>query len=700
MGITLLSGKRMKVRQVVFLGIALFVFAYASPSLGQARVVTVDDGAADPAVSPDGARIAVSILGKIWIVPANGGDATQVSSGISWDTHPAWSPDGQFLAYSHELPNGSDLVIRNLATGTSSVLYHTDRQILQSQFTSTGSDIFFLAQSDQLDSHLLDISISGGDPKPVTEAQNWHEWAFALSPDDQQVFLASGRYGGANLYRVRLSDRHSTRLSDTPWNQFSVAWSGDGKTLYYVESANAMDTVVAMPAGGGTPRQIFSSPYDDKELALAPDGKSAILCAARKLFRLDLDRGVIRPISFKARFALPAQSPADMVVTHARLWDGTGAAAVDNATIEIRGGKVAAVRQGDAQSIPGGLPVLDAHGRTVMPALMDNHYHFWDAAQGPYLLSHGITNIRDPGAPLSLSMNFKEAISIGLFPGPDIYSAGPLIDGLGAYHPMVAVQIDDPKAAATLVQAFKAQGVSLLKVYFMLKPEVLCAVVQEAHKVGLPVTGHIGVHTSWGRAMDCGIDGLNHIRVWADFLPIDEQPQGENESLDAEKNLIPRMQADWHEIDPDSPRVTALIEKMAKSGVGFDPTLSIQTIPDSMRKSLGLDQFATAQQSYERMSRFVARAQQMGVFLLAGTDDGSLFDEVESYAKAGVPNGPILEAATANGAKWLRMQADFGTIAAGRKADLIVVDGNPLKDVKDLRKIDVVIKDGRIVFRK
>jgi len=104
-----------------------------------------------------------------------------------------------------------------------------------------------------------------------------------------------------------------------------------------------------------------------------------------------------------------------------------------------------------------GVPVVDAHGRTVMPALMDNHYHFWDYQQGPFLLSRGITNIRDPGAPLSLSMNFKEAIAMGLFPGPDIYSAGPLIDGLGDYHPLVDVMIDDTAAAATVVRAFKAQ---------------------------------------------------------------------------------------------------------------------------------------------------------------------------------------------------------------------------------------------------
>jgi len=663
------------------------------------RVVTVSDGAADPAVSPDGAQIAVSILGKIWIVPATGGEARQVSNGISWDTHPAWSPDGQFLAYAHEDAGGSDLVMVNLATGTAWVAYHTDKDIGQSEFTPTGDEIFFVAQTEQLDAHVMHVPVGGGEAKPVTETQDWHEWTFALAPDGKQLLLASGRYGGANLYRVDLPGRDARRLTDTPWNQSSVAWSGDGRTLYYIESVNATDSIMAMPAAGGPPRRIFSSPFDDKELALAPNGGTAVLCAGRKLYRLDLQTGAIAPIPFTARFVLPPESAPDMVITHARLWDGTGSAPLADRTIEIHDGTIASIGTG-APHAARGVPVIDAHGRTVMPALMDNHYHFWDYAQGPLLLSWGITNIRDPGAPLSLSMSFKEAIALGLFPGPHIYSAGPLIDGLGDYHPMVDVMIDDTAAAATLVRAFKAQGVDLLKVYFMLQPDVLCAVVREAHKVGLRVTGHIGVHTSWGRAMDCGIDGLNHIRVWADFLPLSEQPLGDNESLDGSKHLVPRMQADWHEIDPDSPRVTALIDRMAASKVGFDPTLSIQRIDDGMRKSLGLAQFAAAKESYRRMSRFVARAQQRGLFLLAGTDDGSLFDELEAYDSAGVPKTAILQAATVNGATWLGKESEFGTIAVGRRADLIIVDGDPLKTMSDIRKIDIVVKDGRIVFRK
>ncbi|MGH9826422.1 MAG: TolB family protein, partial [Blastocatellia bacterium] len=262
------------------------------------RSVSVDHGAADPAVSPDGTRIAASILGKIWILPSAGGDAGQISRGISWDTHPAWSPDGQFLAYAHELPSGADLVIQNLATGTASVLYHTKDSIGPIEYGPKGGEIFFIRQQSQLDAHLWRISVSGGEPKPITETQNWHEWTFALSPDGNRAFLDSGRYGGSNLYQIELADRKATRLSNTPWNQSSVAWSRDGKTLYYIETDNGVDSIMAMPAVGGEARRVFSSPYDDKELALAPDGTTAVICAARKLYRLSLDSGRMQPIPF------------------------------------------------------------------------------------------------------------------------------------------------------------------------------------------------------------------------------------------------------------------------------------------------------------------------------------------------------------------------------------------------------------------
>src|SRR5262249_1948346 len=162
-------------------------------------------------------------------------------------------------------------------------------------------------------------------------------------------------------------------------------------------------------------------------------------------------------------------------------------------------------------------------------------------------------------------------------------------------------------------------------------------------------------------------------------------------SLDSSKNLVARMQADWTGIDPAGPRVESLIKMMADKRIALDPTLSIQRIDSAMRKQLGLEQFALAEDSFKRMGEFVARGNKAGVRLLAGTDDGSLFDELEAYAAAGISNKDILASATINGARWLGKDALFGTLEVGKAANLILIDGDPLKDIKDLRKLKVVV---------
>lgn len=136
-----------------------------------------------------------------------------------------------------------------------------------------------------------------------------------------------------------------------------------------------------------------------------------------------------------------------------------------------------------------------------------------------------------------------------------------------------------------------------------------------------------------------------------------------------------------------------------RTSVPLDPTLIVQRVGERDRTRFSLGDFATASESFRRMSRFVRRAHESGVTLLAGTDGGSLFDEMEAYAAAGIPNVDVLRAATVNGAVWLGKGDEFGTIQPGRRADFVLVDGDPLRDIRDARKISAVIKEGRIVVR-
>jgi imidazolonepropionase-like amidohydrolase len=681
----------------------MLCLAILLPCLTQAqqatRTVEVDRGAMDPAVSPDGARIAASIFGKIWIVPFAGGEAVQVTRGIGWDGQPAWSPDGRFLAYAHQLPSGTSLVIRNLETGGANPIYHTDAGIGHIEFDPKGGGLYFVLEQHQYDAHLWRIATDGSESTQITHTENWHEWSFALSPSGDSVFLESGRYGGADLYMLRLENMGVERLTRTPANEFSVAWSRDGRRRVFVEGDDGIDRVMVQEANGEA-RQVFESSYDQKQIALHPDGNVAVLAAGRRLYQLDLPTGKNTSIPFQAVFHIPQPPTADLAIINAQLFDGIGDAITESATVLVRDGRIAEIRVGGGIAPPSDFPVIDAEGHTLLPGLIDNHYHYWAAHAGGPLLARGVTSIRDPGVAVSESMNYKEAINLGLLAGPSIYTTGPLIDGEHGYHPMVDVSLRTPAAAPALVRALKAQGVDALKAYFMLQPDVLRAVVEEARAQGLPVTGHIGVRTSWQEAMEAGINGFSHIRVWKDFLSPEQQPQGLDESLDGSRNPTARMQADWRDIDPDDPEVAALIRRMVETGTALDPTLRIQRIDKPSRSRFSLELYAAATQSYQRMGKFVRNAQQAGVLLLAGTDNINLFDELEAYADFGVPNAEIIRSATVNGARWLGKDDEFGTIQVGKRAHLLLVDGDPLEDIKQLRNVVLVVKDGVVVFRR
>jgi len=668
----------------------------AAPALTS---VSLDAGAQDPAVSPDGSRIAVSILGRIFAVPMEGGAAEPLSEGVGWHTAPAWSPDGRFLAYAHHMPGRTHLALLDLTAGTTRFLFDTDLAISAVRFDPTGRDLYFVHDRNQYDAHIWRIPVRGGRAVALTETQNWHEWSFALSPDGSRMFFESGRYGGADLYVMDLVDRSVERITRSPAKEYQVAWTGDGRWVW-LHQENGVDRLMVASEGEPEGRVVWSSPYDEKTLALTPDDGAAVIAGSRRLTKVDLESGNAAPIPFTAEFRVPERTTGDLVVTNARVFTGTDDRYIGDAAVVIRDGRIVSVGPAADAAAPEGVEILDAEGRFLMSGLMDNHRHYWSPFAGDRLLADGITAIRDPGVSISESLNYRDANALGLLPGPDIYTTGPLIDGPGGYHPRVDVALDRPEAAGPLIRAMAEQGVDAFKAYFLLEPEVTAAVVREARALGIPVTGHLGVRTSWGEALDAGIQGFSHIRVWRDFLPPELQPQGEDESLDRSRDPIARLQLDWRMIDPDGDEVGALLQRMADANVGLDPTLAVHQTGDGARSTYGPEEFEIVQDGYRAMQRLVVRAHEMGVPILAGTDNRRIFDELEAYADAGMPNAAILRSATVNGAAWLGKADEFGTVEPGRRAHLILVDGDPLKDIRDLRRITTVIKDGRVVVRQ
>ncbi len=667
-----------------------------------APMVPVSVGWHDPAVSPDGTRIAAALSGRIWMVPIAGGKAEPVTSGSGWDQHPAWSPDGRFLAYAHQRPGRAELIVRTLETGAERTVYSTENGRIVGQIAWRGVDgeLVFVLETHQFMAHLWSISLrADSKPKQITHGTGQAEWSFALSPDGKEAVVEWVQYGPTDLFKVTLDSARSTRITETTGEEFTPTWTRDGRQLVYIRRDDGVDKVIMRDVADGTERIVFESPFDGKQLSLLPDGRSAVMVAGRRLHRLDLTTGKATPIAADA--SLPAApTPGDLLLTNVRLWDGTGAPVRNDAWVQVTAGRITAVGSGPAPAADG-VPSIDGGGKFLMPGLVDNHFHYWRhwLFDGARRLAQGITTARDPGTELSEALNIRDAIRQGVLVGPDMFTTGPLIDGLCGFHPMVDVLIDSPAAGPALVRALKAAGVDAIKVYHCLSPEVLEPIVKEARRLGLPVTGDLGNRTHWNTAIAAGVTGLNHAYTYRGAY-LDPRYQV-FQTGDLSQIMFARFRLQGNiPIDPDRPEVDSVLATMVRNGVAFDPTINVFAVSDSARRALGVEEGIRADQRWQNMARFVKKAVDAGVMLMAGTDANSLSAELEHYEKIGVPRTIILQSATVNGAKWLGKEADFGTIAPGRKAHLLLVDGDPLTAIKAIRDVELVVKDGRVAFRR
>jgi imidazolonepropionase-like amidohydrolase len=679
----------------------------SSVAAAQSREVTVTEGFQDPTVAPDGTRIAFALYGKIWLAPTAGGDARQVTFGSGWDSHPTWSPDGRFIAYAHLWPWRAELVVHSLESGGERTLYvvNTDpseslslpleeqKEIGQMAWRPNASEIVFLVKTDQYSAHLWSVPLGAdGRAKQLTRGVGMTESSFAIAPDGQQAAVEWVQRGATDLFIVTLDSALSRRVTSTTDEEFSVQWSRDGKSLVYVARDNGIDRVIVRDVATGTGRTVFESAFDGKQLSLLPDGSAAVMVAARRLHQLDLRTGRLTPIPVRATFRLSERSPGNLLLSNVRLWDGTGTPVRNSSWVLVRDGRIARVGRGPVSPADAaGVATIDGAGRFMLPGLMDNHYHLTGALfDAPRRLAMGVTTVRDPGTELAEALNFRAAMRLGVIEGPDLYTTGPLIDGPCGWHPTVDVLLDRPEAGPALVRALKAQGVDAIKLLPCLRPEVLRGVVAEARRLGLPVTGHVGNLTVWDEAVRAGVTGINHVDIYRW-----REPREPSELRGTPGRLQVRVPD-----DPDRPEVDSLLARMAGTGVAMDPTLQAFAVTDAERRELGLEEGERALSEWRMDQRFVKKVVDAGVMLLAGTDNRSLNDELENYEAAGVPREVILQSATVNGSKWLGKEAEFGMIQPGLRGHLLLVDGDPLKEMKDLRQVVLVVKDGRVVFRR
>ena len=341
---------------------------------------------------------------------------------------------------------------------------------------------------------------------------------------------------------------------------------------------------------------------------------------------------------------------------------------------------------------------INGTGKYLIPGLWDMHVHLWDKkpAFGSYL-ANGVLGVRDMGSDFARTRAWRADVAAGRLIGPRILTPGSPVDGLGPENPkMLVVRAGSPEQARRSVDALDGQGSDFIEVLSTLSPDAYFALAQRARVIRAVFAGHVPDSVTVLQAIDARQRSMEHLFGIALACSSEEKELREARSLAIDKDdkvELARIRARTYETFNES-RATELFQKMVRYDVWQTPTLILR------RRISPTD--------YEFHTRLVALMQRNGVSLLAGTDTGeegvrageALHEELESLVQAGLTPAQALRTAITNPARYFGIEAHSGSIAQGRRADLVLLDANPLENISNTRKIAAVIVQGRPIDRK
>ncbi|HKN74367.1 MAG TPA: amidohydrolase family protein [Candidatus Acidoferrum sp.] len=401
-----------------------------------------------------------------------------------------------------------------------------------------------------------------------------------------------------------------------------------------------------------------------------------------------------------------------IAVVGGTLIDGTGREPVPDSVVVIEKGRIAAAGPRSKVKIPHDATQVDARGKSVLPGLWDMHAHFEQVEWGPIYLAAGATTVRDCGNELEFITAVRDAVKNGKGLGPQLLLAG-IVDGSSPEAIGVA-RVDTPEQAKMWVDRYHDAGFQQMKIYSSVKIDELKAVADEAHRLGMTVTGHVPEGVSTFEAVEAGQDQINHIT----FIALMMSPPFPQAATRAD-----RMKA-AADLDLNSPQSQKALAFLVEHGTVVDPTLTVfefgtaSTAKPPSSFEPGITKIAPElaailadvgppspladlqERMFAKKVAITGALHRAGVPIVAGTDQTvpghSLHREIELYVQAGFTPMEAIQAATIVPARVMGLDKEVGTVEQGKRADLILVDGNPLESIHNIRNVKYVIAGGKM----
>lgn len=646
-----------------------------------------------PTVAPDDKRMVVMAGGFLWEQPLAGGRAVRLFERNAFMRQPAYSPDGRMLAYVASENGKRTLEVYDFASKQAKTLFTVGgaEWPLFPSWSPDGQRIVFQhSRSLGQPAPIIVVNVSNAAQHEVAKAVGSWQARPHFSVDGRAIYFTSRPNKIAALYRIAMApDAKAEALTDFARHVHEGLVSPDGK--WFAQRRNSEIWVAPMGAAPVTDGQLrrFSS-AGGRSFSFTPNSSAIVYSAGSRIYRQPLSSG--RSTQMSARIEVRPTRPAPLLVSRIHVLDLAAGKFTDEQSIFIEDGRIRWIGTEQGRRLPPDVVRLDGRGRFAIPGLFDAHVHsawFDQQTSEDAFIAFGVTSVRDTGSALGLMTALDDRSNLTALPAPRFFYSGEIMEGMMPLWGDAFYTIGSEQEARAEVRNLKASGADFVKIYPSLPWYLQGVVADEAHRVGLPIVGHGLALEEIVRRVTWGSTSIEHsqavTRVYEDvhnMLAATHTPADLTLSVgggDLMAASDPQWQTNW--------RVLEYVPQESRP----------------QRAAASQTRAQLLEKSKDRLDR-IAKAHARGTTMAAGTDalmggvyfGLSLHWEIAQFVDAGIPAIDVLRMTTQGGADLVGASQDLGSLTPGKLGDVVLLDSNPLENIRNTQDIWQVIKGGQV----